>query len=252
MKKATAGEIKVKMSKYKYACEYAKAGCKERFKTKAGMRVHCTTCNFNYGLTDREWEIEEILAVFGKAERKLFYVRWVGHPGEDSWEKEHSLLMDGCASAIKSFWNKSGINPALDYYPDPDGDAGTRCWMCGWKSSARNKKLGLHTHIRRKKHAWTKPRAHLTERKDIERDKLAAAQNELPKVKWGDREVENCWQFPYLGSLFQPNGDQMPDVRSRCAMAKMRAGSLRHIWAAKLPLDLKLRLYVVCCCISSS
>ena len=40
----------------------------------------------------------------------------------------------------------------------------------------------------------------------------------------------------------------MPDIRARCEMAKTRAGSLRHIWAAKLPIDLKLRLYIACCC----
>ena len=82
----------------------------------------------------------------------------------------------------------------------------------------------------------------------MEKDKLEAAQDKLPKVKWGDKNVANSWQFPYLGSLFQPNGDRMPDVRTRCAMAKTRAGALRHIWAGKLPLDLKLRLYVACCC----
>ena len=43
-------------------------------------------------------------------------------------------------------------------------------------------------------------------------------------------------------AMFQPDGDQMSDVRARCAMAKTRADKLRHVWAADLPLDLKLRL----------
>ena len=84
--------------------------------------------------------------------------------------------------------------------------------------------------------AWTPRLSH----------RLHQAQERLPKVKWGDEDVDNCWQFPYLGSLFQPDGDQMPDIRARCAMAKTRAGTLRHIWASKLPLDLKLRLYIAC------
>ena len=42
-----------------------------------------------------------------------------------------------------------------------------------------------------KKHVWTKPRAHLTERRDIKRDKLEAAQDKLPKVKWGNKDVSN-------------------------------------------------------------
>ena len=246
--RATDKEIAAKTAKYKHSCTFAKAGCKERFKTKAGMKIHCRACNFNYGLTERKWEVEKITAVFGRAERKLFLVKWTDRSDEDSWQKEHSLLQDGCAESIKEFWNTSGINPALDYYPDPDGEPGTRCWMCGWKSAAKNKLLGLKAHVRRKKHAWTKRRANLTERKDIMKDKLEAAQEKLPKVRWGDEDVQNCWQFPYLGSYFQPNGDHLPDIKARCAMAKTRAGTLRHIWSAKLPMDLKLRLYICCCC----
>ena len=41
----------------------------------------------------------------------------------------------------------------------------------------------------------------------------------------------------------------MPDVRRRIAMAKSRAGQLRHILSAEeLSLDLKLRLYIAGCC----
>ena len=36
----------------------------------------------------------------------------------------------------------------------------------------------------------------------------------------------------------------MPDIRIRAAMAKARAGALRHIWSSELSLDLKLRLYI--------
>ena len=127
------------------------------------MKIHSCNCAFNYGLTDQKCEVEKILDVFGNATRKLFLVRWVDRPGEDSWQKEHSLLQDGCYPSIKEFRNRSGKNPALSYYPDPDGEPGTRCWMCGWKSTATNKQLGLKTHIRRKKHHWHRRRAHLTE-----------------------------------------------------------------------------------------
>ena len=134
---ATIEEIQEKMQKYKYKCEYAAAGCCQRFKTKAGMTIHCSTCNFGYATTDTKDEVESILSVFGKAERKLFLVRWTDFPSKDSWEKEHSLLQDGCAESIKDFWERSGLNPALDYYPDPEvvePDGGQhRCWMCGFK-----------------------------------------------------------------------------------------------------------------------
>ena len=69
-------------------------------------------------------------------------------------------------------------------------------------------------------------------------------QKQLPTVKWGDKEVDNCLQFLYLGSIFQKDGDIMPDIRYKCSRAKLRAGSLRHIWAADLKVDLKLSLYI--------
>ena len=116
------------------------------------------------------------------------------------------------------------------------------------ESTAKDKRRGLQTHLRLKEHHWHKQRAHTTERKEIEQDKREEAQNKLPKVRWGNKEIKNYWQFPYLGSLFQPDASQIPDLQARCDMAKLRAGSLRHVWAAELPLDLKLRLYISCCC----
>ena len=95
---------------------------------------------------------------------------------------------------------------------------------------------------------WSKKRAHLTERKDIRKDKLDEQHKQMHHVHWGDKEVTNDWRSLYLGSIFQPDGDQLPDIRSRCAMAKTRAGSLRHVWASDLPLDLKIRIYITACC----
>ena len=88
----------------------------------------------------------------------------------------------------------------------------------------------------------------MTERKEIELDKLEAVQDKLAKVKWGDKDVDNCLLFEYLGSFFQTDGDIMPDVRDKCTRAKVRAGSFRHIWSSSLSQGLKLRLYVSACC----
>ena len=79
--------------------------------------------------------------------------------------------------------------------------------------------------------------------------KLKQRQNDLEKVYWGEQMIKNCWIFEYLGSLFQADGDQTPDIKRRIAMAVARAGKLRHIWAAEeLTLELKLRLYKAACC----
>ena len=121
--------------------------------------------------------------------------------------------------------------------------------MCGWKSNKINKALGLKTQIRRAKHDWHKKRAQTTARKDVRNDKLEVQQEDTPtKVYWGREKVQDSWRFIYLGSLFQADGDQTPDIKRRIAMAKSRAGALRHVWSAALPLTLKLRLYVSACC----
>lgn len=52
-----------------------------------------------------------------------------------------------------------------------------------------------------------------------------------------------------LISMFQVDGSHIPDVKRRVAMARQRAGKLRHIWmAGELSLDLKMRLYRSACC----
>ena len=53
----------------------------------------------------------------------------------------------------------------------------------------------------------------------------------------------------HLGAIFQPDGNQMPDVRRRVTMAKQRHGKMRHVWASgKLHTRLKLRLYIAGVC----
>ena len=74
-------------------------------------------------------------------------------------------------------------------------------------------------------------------------------QHELPHVYWGETKINNCHRFDYLGVTFQVDGSHIPDVKRRVAMARQRAGKLRHIWSAtELSLDLKMRLYRSACC----
>ena len=120
--------------------------------------------------------------------------------------------------------------------------------MCGYAYKNTHIRF-LKAHLTVKGHNWNKCRSQLTVKKDVERDRLENSQRALPKVCWGHKEIRNCWQFEYLGSIFQPDGDHLPDVRRGIALAKSRAGQLRHILSSEaLPLDLRLRLYVAGCC----
>ena len=147
---ATPQEIKAKEQEYKFSCLFCDAGCDARFKTEQGMLRHATTCDFNYGVSSKYYEVEKVMAVYGKASRKLFRVRWAGYgEDEDSWETEHSLLRDGCKESIDDFWMRTGTNPALDYYADPEGRP--RCWMCGYACPNPDPRF-LKRHITTKKH----------------------------------------------------------------------------------------------------
>ena len=78
---------------------------------------------------------------------------------------------------------------------------------------------------------------------------MKAQQEALPKVKWDDKEAENCWHFPYLGAIFEAGGGQLADVQRRIMLATARFGKMRHVWKAKaLHLRLRMRLYIASVC----
>ena len=92
---ATLAEVKAVEDKYKFPCSFCNDGYTARFKTDAAMQTHRISCTFNYATTDKAWEVEEIRAVFGRTERKLFLVKWADfaedHPEATSWQPEHLL-----------------------------------------------------------------------------------------------------------------------------------------------------------------
>ena len=54
-------------------------------------------------------------------------------------------------------------------------------------------------------------------------EKRKEQHHQLPKVRWtdvswDDKPDDNCWRFKYLGSLFDADGDQMPDALTRIVM----------------------------------
>ena len=60
---------------------------------------------------------------------------------------------------------------------------------------------------------------------------------------WG-KEIENEFDFPYLGHWIQADGDNMHAVEVRLGFASSRFKELHHIWGdSSLPLKLKLQLY---------
>ena len=139
----------------------------------------------------KKFEVKDITAVFGKSCRKLYKVSWRNYPDpeDDTWETEKMLLEDGCRESIDEFWERLGINRTLNFFPDPNGR--NRCWMCGWICRKSNDMRYLKSHITRTQHKWNKKRAHLSAKRDVERDKLEEQQHNMPHVYLGDLEIAN-------------------------------------------------------------
>ena len=102
---------------------------------------------------------------------------------------------------------------------------------------------------RMRHHVKSLARVTKTAQEDARHKKMTEMQNQLPKVKWGQKEADNCWQFCYLGAIFEAGGGQMADVRRRINMAVARFGKMRNIWAARvLHPRLRMRLYISSVC----
>ena len=191
--------------------------------------------------------------LFGHKDARWFRIKWAGYEKEE-WEQEHLLVRDGCTDSIRNFWLKTGLNPAQEFYADPDGQH--RCSVVCGKSYKRAQDLKAHK-TRMKHHEQKQPKRTHTALKGAILEKRKKMQDKLPKVVWQrftesgelehELEADNASLFKYLGSVFEAGGGHMTDVRTRIAMARKRFGQLRHLWQDKgLHLNLRLRLYVMC------
>ena len=207
------------------------------------MQRHRASCQLNYNTTDKVYTVEKIVGVFGHIRNRFYKVKYEGYP-EPEWSREHLFRRDGCAEVIRDFWGAHPeLSPAQEIFLIP-GE--WRCLVCNcgenrnFKSFARRQ--DLKTHITRTGHDINKLAATTTTAiKDAVNTKREQQQASLPRAKWGNVEAANSWRFKYLGSIFQADGKQMPDVKRRIAMARTRFGKLRHVWEAGcLHLNLKL------------
>ena len=188
--------------------------------------------------------LEEIIVVFGHITYRWYLVKWAGYD-ESEWERGRLLEKDGCADSIRSFWDKSGLMPSVTDYPDPHGRH--RCPVCA-KTYKRAQDLKTHK-TRERHHEVNKVAVTATAQRDARQTKMETMQSLLPKVRWGDNEADNCWQFRYLGSIFEAGGSQLADVERRINLAVARFGKMRHIWkSSDLHMRLRMRLYISSVC----
>ena len=165
-------------AEYENKCDF----CPRRFKTLRGMRIHRCNCPHNYNTTEKAFELDEIIGVYGDKENRWFKVQWTEH--DPDWQREHLLNRDGCQQSIRNFWAKSGLNPNKPFYPDPD--QAHRCRTCG-KCYSRAQDLKAH-YTRTGHDKDNSETTTATAERDAITEKRKEMQKLLPKVKWGNTE----------------------------------------------------------------
>ena len=131
-------------TEYSEALELTCEFCGKAFDSGRGLHQHQTgTCAADgkpwcplahREQTDEAYEVEEILAVWGPAERgrRYYLVKWAGYDDdpleESTWEPAESLV-DTAAGAIDDFWD---AHPDLDRSEEQEEDGEHRCRWCCW------------------------------------------------------------------------------------------------------------------------
>ena len=85
--------------------------------------------------------------------------------------------------------------------------------------------------------------------KKVQHAKRKEAEKERQHVAMEGRQIENVYNFIYLGCKTQADGDCTVDVRHRMEIAQAAFNELSSLWSDhRLPLSLKLRLYRLAVC----
>jgi len=233
-------------AEFGFTCSF----CDRGFPTREGLRSHHDLghCGFKLRAEAMEestvdFEVEAIIDARGDPAHRWFLVRWKGDwtPDEKhSWQHSKDLL--GCSDLQEEFWESS----SLDKTERLEQDGEHRCGQC-CKFFKRAQDLKTHKSKTKKKGGCQLregSRVGSLAEKELKRRQQKAVQGALGRVCLGDLDLENVFDFKYLGHLFQADGDGEHAVAVRLAIAKLAFSKLSAVWDAKdLHQDLKLKLY---------
>jgi hypothetical protein len=218
-----------------FKCQF----CQRGFDTWTGCRIHETQhCEVaRVELTEAEFEVEQVIDARGSPDRRFYCVKWKGYPVEEAtWA--HRRRLQSSALAIKEFW-ESGVLPDSEAVIETAGEF--RCPDC-------NKRYRLEAtlkgHFTRGCALAVASRVGTRAEKAVATGRQVAIQALAGVVLMGDRRLLNVFTFKYLGFLFQADGNRLPAMLQRMAIARTRFGELHEAWRSKrLPLSMKLRIF---------
>jgi hypothetical protein len=215
--------------------------CERGFDSRHGCNVHagrwCDAARVE--MYEEEYEIEEVLDARGAPEQRFYYVKWLGWGAEHgSWK--HWRELDKAQEVVDRFWDTGPLPAALRACTIVVAGE-NRCPLCN-QQHKREQDLKAH-HTRgcpRKEASRVGTRAETAVRKQ----KQVEAQEAAGTVMMGAARLKNVFNFKYLGFNFQADGDRLPALIQRMAIARTRFGQLHEVWRSKkLHTEAKIRIY---------
>ena len=192
------------------------------------------------GTYEKAYVIEEILEARGPPERRFYHTKWVGYSKKKAtWEPVRHFQEFGSMECTDDFW---AVHPELDMTSHIKAEGEHRCEWCNKNYKLASGLKGHHT-----KGCRSKPQClakGTRTAKAIRRDKLKRQQDNEATVTLFGNQLNNVFDFSYLGHLFQADGDPFHAVEVRAAMVKATYGKLHEFWSSSiLNQDTKIRLY---------
>jgi hypothetical protein len=188
---------------------------------------------------EQVFEIEEVLDARGSPEQRFYFVKWKGWDVADgSWK--HCRELDNAQEVVDQFW-KSGHLPAAARLRTIVVDGENRCPDC---NRTFKRAQDLKSHRTKGCPRREASRAGSKTEKAVQKMKQVAVQDAAGSVVMEGKRLKNVFNFSYLGFNFQADGDRLPALEQRMAIAKSRFGQLHEIWRSpKLATNLKIRIF---------
>ncbi len=213
--------------------------CARGFDTHTGCRIHearwCEVARVE--LTEEAHEIVKVLDARGSPVRRFYKVQWKGcGPEADSWM--HVRRLQEAQGCVEDYW-KSGARPDSTAVIEVAGE--NRCPDC---NGQYKREQDLLAHCTRGCPMLEASRVGSRAEKAVAKARQEAVQQAAGVVMMGQVRLKNVFGFKYLGFGFQADGDRLPALLQRMAIARTRFGELHLVWrSTKLPTSMKLRMF---------
>jgi exonuclease III len=213
--------------------------CGRGFDSKHGKNVHegrhCRLASKEWH--EEEFEVEAILDARGRPDNRFYFVKWKGWDVEDGQWTHHSEL-GKVQEQVDAFWD---TRPIPDRAKVISVSGENRCVGC---NKQFKREQDVKAHLTRGCERADASRAGSRAEKAVAKARQVAIQDAAGTVEMGEKTLKNVFNFGYLGFRFQADGDRMPALEQRMAIARTRFGELHEIWRSnKLPTSAKLRIY---------